>query len=67
MHSKDLFRVVNIAILKVLQYDRQYFFGVLPPFLPILFKFSIHSCIAILFHRVIGIGIGNTFLAWYWY
>jgi len=23
--------------------------------------------IAILFHRVIGIGIGNTFLAWYWY
>jgi len=23
--------------------------------------------IAILFHRVIGIGIGNTFLTWYWY
>jgi len=23
--------------------------------------------IAIFFHGVIGIGIGNTFLAWYWY
>jgi len=23
--------------------------------------------IAIFFHGVIGIGIGNTFVAWYWY
>ena len=54
--------VVNIAILKVLQHHWQYFLDI-ASILPILFKFSIDSCIAILFLlNLYCYTNGNTFL-----
>jgi len=47
MHQS--FTVVNIAILEVLQYYWKYFLGI-ASILPILLKFSIDSCIAIVFY-----------------